>query len=542
MIISGKTSVKIILFLVVFSLLSCATTENSSTSTSARKKSYTAEKSAVLKIKRPYSEITLRKSLVVFHELLNSFDYFNQFTWGDYIFEDYLTVIYGLENFPFESGEGSEISVYDNTGRVREKIIRSVIEINGKGEVWWQTDHRREGEETVFYEVLTNRFSVPVSVRFRNADTGKAFSRDTMFGESVRDAMLRMSDEEIQAKLDRERGEDAVHKLLPVYEDLKNIGIEIVEAGGKKLEAVHYQKAVSDAEGSGTLDVWYTPEIPHGLVRIMMNKKTVAEITGWISGAERLITEDSPHELPAYSTGNNNEVHGTADTYSEGTAEDPVKLDTEEVWEGSVEPEGKSYYFFEVPSRGDIRCTVSGFSGLAELYYYGDDYTYSNWITGSEGGELDFQEYAAEKGDLVYFTVNDIRDNYSEGENYFIDIQIDPLLDPSGVRMMNNYKNNPEILKKGKNRIKISGSDILYFVYETEEGGDAEILIEEFEYENERFSFLDIDKGSYSSSAYSDSIDSRKINITGLEKGTKLYFYMIRKEGLKSKKINITVK
>ena len=71
---------------------------------------------------------------------------------------------------------------------------------NGKGELWWQTEHSREGDDPVFYEVLTNRFSVPVSVRFRNAETGKAFSRDTMFGESVRDAMIVMSDDEIRAK------------------------------------------------------------------------------------------------------------------------------------------------------------------------------------------------------------------------------------------------------------------------------------------------------------------------------------------------------
>ena len=544
MYITGKLAIKILLVFSLLSLFSCANTGNSAPGKFAPAGSYAAEEPSILEITKPYSGITLSKSLVLFHELLNSYDYFNQFTWGDYIFEDYLTVIYGLVNYPFDTGSGTEISVYDNNGRVLEKVVWSVIETNGKGEVWWQTEHSKEGDGSIFYEVLTNRFSVPVSVKFRNTETGKAFSRDTMFGESVRDAMLSMSDDEIQAKLDEERGEDAAAKLLPVYENLKTTGVETVEAGGRKIEAVHYQSSVAEGGGSGTLDVWYNPDLPHGIVRIILNKKTVAEITGWIEGAERKITEDSPHELPAYSTGNNknNEKQLSSEAYSEGTVQNPVKLNTEEVWEGSVEPEGISYYFFEVPSRGDITCTVSGFSGLAELYYFGSDSSFSNWKTGSEGGELDFQEYAAEKGDLLYFTVNDLSDNYSKGESFYIDIQLDPLLDPLGVRMLNEFRNDPETLEKGKNRIKASGSDVMYFIYEADAGGDAELVIEDIDNENEKFYFIDVEEGSFSSSEYAETSNTQKIRITGLEKGARLYFYLVRKEELKNKKINITIK
>ena len=542
MFVAGKISAKIILIFILFNFFSCAGTQNRSSDLSVHEERYPAGDAGVLKITKPYSDITMRKSLVLFHEFLNSYDYFNQFTWGDYIFEDYLTVIYGLVNSPFKKGSGCEMSVYDNTGKIREKFIWSVIDINGKGEVWWQTEHRREDEESIFYEVLTNRFSVPVTVRFRNEETGKAFSRDTMFGESVLDASLRMSDDEIQAKLDEERGEDVLNKLLTVYENMKNSGVEKIEAGGKKIEAVHYQSKATDNAETGTLDVWYSPEIPQGIVRIAMNKKTVAEVTGWISGAERKITENSPYELPAYSTGNSEAKQSAVRTYSEGTAEDPVMLSSEEMWEGSVAPEGKSFYFFKVPSRGDVKCTVSGFTGLAELYFFGNDNSFSNWITGSEGGELDFQAYAAEKGDRLYFTVNDIKDSYSEGEKYYIDVQVDPLLDPLGIRMLNKYKTDPEVLERGKNRIKISGSDILYFVYEMEENGNAELLVEDLDNENERFSFIDVEEGSYSSAEDSEVGNIRKIRITGLKKGARLYFYLARKDNLKNKKINISVK
>ena len=538
-----KTAGRLIFLFSFFIILSCATTAGNKAVSFSSSESSTVKKARVMKIKKPYSQITLRKSLVQFHELINSFDYFNQFTWGDYIFEDYLTIIYGLDSSVYRTGDGCVISVYDSNGQVRETIGRSVIETNGKGEIWWQTEHTREGEEPVFYEVLTNRFSVPVTVRFRNSETGEAFSRDTMFGESVLDAMLSMSDKEIQEKLDEERDEYAVQKLMPVYENIKNIGVEVVEAGGKKIEAVHYQGEIPDNGGTGTLDVWYTPELPHGIVRIIMNRTTVAEITEWISGAERKITEDSPHELPAYSTGGGSaDIPESGSAYSEGTPGDPVKLSVDEVWEGSVEAEGVSYYFFEVPEQGDVKCTVRDFTGLAELYYYGNDYSYKDWTTGSEGGELDFQEYAARKGDLLYFTVNDISDSYSEGEKYYIDIQVDPLLDPLGVRMLNNYSSNPEVLDEGKNRIKISGSDISYFVFVMKEAGNIELIVDNYENEDERFEFIDVDKGSYSSSGYVDKSESRLINITGLEKGASLYFYHVRKDGLKNKKINITVK
>ena len=536
-----RTAVGISVICILISVLSCASSESTSSS-SGKITGGSESREKILEISKPYSIITFRKSLVQFHEILNSYDYFNQFTWGDYIFEDYLTTIYGLENSEFDENEGTEISVYDNNGKIREKVKRSVIEKNGKGETWWQTEHSKEGSGVIFYEVKTNRFSVPVSVRFRNNETGEAFSRDTMFGESVRDAMLSMSDEEIQAKLDEERGEEAVNKLMPVYENLKNIGIETIEAGGRKIEAVHYQGTVPNSEGDRILDVWYTPEISQGIVRIIMNRTVVAEITEWVYDAERAITEDSPHELPAYSTGGNETVSEAVNIYSEGTVSAPVKLDINEVWEGSVEPEGVSYYFIEVPENGDVICNISGFSGLAELYNYGNDYSFSEWITGSEGGELDFQVYAAEKGDLIYFSVNDINDSYSDGERFFIDITVNPLLDPMGIKLLGRYKDNPAVLEKGKNRIRISGPDPEYFVYEMEESGDAVLLIEDIDSLIEKFYFIDTEKSSYSSSSYSEKDDYSELKITGLEKGEKLYFYIVRKDNLKNKKINIIIR
>ena len=521
-------------FIIIF--ISCSTVENNTSGISESTGRDNMKNDPVVRITKPYSEVSLNKSLVQFHEILNSRDYFNQFTWGDYIFEDYLTTIYGLDNGEYEEGEGCEISLYDNEGRVREKVKRSVIEKNGKGEIWWQTEHSREAADPVFYEVLTNRFSVPVSVRFRNAETGKAFSRDTMFGESVRDAMLVMSDAEIRAKLDKERGEEAVNKLLPVYNNMADKGVEIIDAAGKKFEAVRYHGILQEG-ASGSLDIWYTPEIPQGIIRINMNGSTVAEITGWISGAERQITDETPHELPAYSTGNDEIDPGSVSTYSEGTVSDPVRLDIEEVWEGSVEPAGVSYYSFEVPERGDVELT-----GLAELYNYGNDYSYNNWISGSEGDELDFQISAAEKGEIIYFSVNDIKDNYSNGERFYIDITINPLLDSSGVIMMNNYRNNPEILKDGKNRIKVSGNDIRYFLYRKKDNGNISIHIENCDSDSEIFSFLTAENSIYSSLGEFEQVDGKKIiNLEGIEAGGEIYFYLMRKEGLRNKKITVTV-
>ncbi len=280
-----KVSAVLIPVFAVFLIISCTTTVNTA-AVSAAGKTYTKHEDPVIRITKTYSEATLRKSLVQFHELLGSFDYFDQFTWGDYIFEDYLTVIYGLENSHFSTGEGSEISIYDKNGKIREKIIRTVIEKNSEGEIWWQTEHSRKGEDTVFYEVLVNRYFVPVTVRFRNSETGGLLSRDTMFGESVRDAMLNISEEEIKSKLDEEREDYAVQNLPSIYSRIKNSGSEVITAGGRKIETVHYIGELPSDEGPGTVDIWYSPDIPQGIVRINVNNETAAEISAWIKGAE----------------------------------------------------------------------------------------------------------------------------------------------------------------------------------------------------------------------------------------------------------------
>lgn len=538
---TASAAAKSLLILFTIFLFSCVSAENNYTSKESSSYQPKSESSMPEEIKNPYTEFTLKKSLVQFHEILSSYDYFSQFIWGDYIFEDCLTIIYGLESGQYEDGEGTEVSVYDNNGQVSEIIKRSVVESNGKEEIWWQTEHVK-GEKVVFYELLTNRFSVPVSVHFRNPENGKAFSRDTMFGESVRDAALSMSEDEIRAKLTEERNEDAVNKLYPIYENIKELGIETIEAGERKLKAVHYSAVLSEA-GGGTLDVWYSPDIPQGIIRIVKDGQVVAEITAWLTGAEKQITEENPDELPVYSTGTDDVIYESSSSYSEGTAADPVKLDFEEIWEGSVEPEGVSYYYFEVPYRGDVNCTVSGFEGLAELYYYGSDYSFTDWITGSEGSELDFQNYFAEKGDVIYFTINDIQDNYSEGDRYFIDISINPLLERDGILMINKYRENPHILKEGKNRLKVSGDEILYFLYKKRGSGNTEILIENYSSEDEIFNFIDAENSSYISAGGFEQDDGKKsITVEGLEDGAELYFYMVRKAELKSKKITIIVK
>ena len=111
-----------------------------------------------------------------------------------------------------------------------------------------------------------------------------------------------------------------------------------------------------------------------------------------------------------------------------------------------------------------------------------------------------------------------------------------------GIKLIGRYKDNPAVLEKGKNRIRISGPDPEYFVYEMEESGDAVLLIEDIDSLIEKFYFIDTEKSSYSSSSYSEKDDYSELKITGLEKGEKLYFYIVRKDNLKNKKINIIIR
>ena len=304
----------------VFLIISCATSDMRNTDKVYRNNDQDSRLTSLLKIKNNYSELTLKRSLVQFHEILRSYDYFNQFIWGDYIFEDYLTTINGLDSVFFQKGEGSEVSVYDDIGNVTERIRRCVIDSENDGGIWWQVEHEK-GDDTVFYELLTDRFSVPVEVRFRDPETGKGLSRFTMIGKSILDKSFIVSDAEIKSALANDRSEDVREKILPIYENSEFTGEEIITAGGRRIKTAHYRRIIN---GSDDIDIWYSPDIPQGIVRIKMGDKKIAEITDWIAGAERKIPEESLYKIPTYTLDENTETAGSKSASSGGKASDPA--------------------------------------------------------------------------------------------------------------------------------------------------------------------------------------------------------------------------
>ena len=108
--------------------------------------------------------------------------------------------------------------------------------------------------------------------------------------------------------------------------------------------------------------------------------------------------------------------------------------------------------------------------------------------------------------------------------------------------MMNNYRNNPEILEDGKNRIKVSGNDIRYFLYRKNDNGNISIHVENCDSDSEIFSFLTAENSIYSSLGEFEQGEGKKtINLEGIEAGGEIYFYLVRKKGLRNKKITVTV-
>ncbi|MEA1911697.1 MAG: hypothetical protein U9N32_08520, partial [Spirochaetota bacterium] len=210
---------------------------------------------------------------------------------------------------------------------------------------------------------------------------------------------------------------------------------------------------------------------------------------------------------------------------SEGSMEFPILISPYEEYYGSVSDEGISYYKFTNTKRADLFIEVFGFEGYAELVYFGNDSKFENWSTRSEGGMLNVEDYMVLPGETVYFSVNDIIDEYSVGEHYTIYIDQNPILDPIGIMMIGDIYNSALELESGDSYSLAAGSDGLDYYKTTIKNGSTLIIEIVNEPDFGSLEWFDTMNGSFSGMSSEWGSGSKTITIEGLKPGTECYYY-----------------
>ena len=197
--------------------------------------------------------------------------------------------------------------------------------------------------------------------------------------------------------------------------DPQIIGIEQIITRAGTFETVH----ISDSTDRGDkTDYWISPDVPGQILKIEYTgadgqSSFYSEIIMVWDDRIPLIKEEEIVDALIFNSG---------ETYSEGAIEEPVFLFPGDEYYGSVEEGGTSYYMFYVDGKSSVNIEVNGLQGLAEILFYNEDFTYEEWISSAEGDYLNIEYDDAPEGTYLYFSINDVIDQWSEGESYYINI------------------------------------------------------------------------------------------------------------------------
>jgi hypothetical protein len=491
--------------------------------------------------RRDYEREEVDVRLAQFFKLLMSHDYFGQFTRGDPVFEDYLVTYFGLEGGPYYLGRGVERTVYDQDETVRSRYRRVLIDEEGEnGESrWWQIRHLQNGEEYL-YETLVGPYGVPREIRYRQPGREGYGSRGTSLGEAVVRAEERMSPQEIRDRLAEQRRSEMDGGMIDFYEGIEETSRETITAAGRKVYTIRLEGEMR-SEDAGTVAVFYSPDVPGGIVRITMAGQVYAEITGWIDDGRRIIEPDMVQgggAAAAADTPGSAEA-AAAPAESEGSPSAPVRLTPGSPHRGSVAAGETSYYTVPVSSRSDVVVELTGLDGAAALYSFGSDSSFDQWRTGSEGGTPSITEYFVPKGGALYFTVEPMSDR---GLQYTVQVRSDQLLDPLGVRTRGDYRSRTEPLQQGENRLLVLPGALNYYELPVQEQDSVTLKVAGLQEGAASFDFLTVADGSYAGlSGMQRSPSEKEISLQGLQSGSTLYFYLVASEQARERELTVTV-
>jgi hypothetical protein len=211
----------------------------------------------------------------------------------------------------------------------------------------------------------------------------------------------------------------------------------------------------------------------------------------------------------------------------EGSPAEPVVLLPGDYHRGSVSPEGTSFYRIDVQRRADISIEVSDLEGDAELFYFAGDAGYADWVSASSGWTLDMQEYYAEPGMRLYFSITDYADDSGEGESYSIQVMEDPVLSTTGIMIRGDiYTGAEEVGAGGRFRKSLGSEALVYYKTTVRTGPNLRIEAENLP-PGANLVWFDTLEGSYGSGA-TEMQDGRTIvTVSGLAPGSVCLYYVV---------------
>jgi hypothetical protein len=475
-----------------------------------------------LAITQEYDLESLLQPLVQLNLLRESADYFGQFVWDDdWIFPDYLFKIFWLDSGPYREGQGTTLVSRTPQGEIDHRLSRALVEVLPDGSRWWQVSQEVGGQE-LFYEVLVSPLDIEEALRYLHPESGEHYEYISIFGEQAEQALETMSEEELRARIQGDTAEELARYRQFVVNDPQVLGQEMVEVAAGRFPAVHLQDALGD-EGQYRADYWLSPAVPGGILKMVYSnpgngEEWTTELSEMTEGNTRQLLEVRAHGAGAAAPGRQAE--------SEGSPDRPVELFVGQPHYGGVGPEDASYYALTVDRQSDITIEVSELAGDAELYYYAEDPTFENWVTSSQGSSLNVEDYLVPAGTTLYFSVVDYSDEYGEGELYTITVGQSFVLDRTGIMMRGNIRGEARALESGRSYTESLERDGLN-CYEVLVRSGGTLMIEAVGLSEEAaLSWFDAEGGTYSGASSSWEAGVQRLEIDGLQPGTRCFFYI----------------
>ncbi len=484
-----------------------------------------------LEIQRPYDRRSLMLPVLQYRNFMMSYDYFFTFAWGDEIFTDFLFRIFRLEESPYQEGDGTVLTTRSPDGSMDHILEKALIRVYPDGSKWWQVRQYLRGME-ILYEVLISELGVPMLVRYVHPETGEKHERGPFVTMSLENVLQEMTMEELKVQLTAQT-EEAVEQAWNgnIFHDAKILGEETIEVAAGVFRAVHIRDEQTDGAETIT-DYWISPDVPGNLVKVhgedrQQGREYTVELTALHSNKTGLIHESEIVPESLYEDSEMSMAEGMQEGVSEGSPEDPVELAVGELYYGSVGPESISYYKINVRKRSDIFVEVSDFPGFAELYDYGTDSTYQDWLSGSSGSTMDLQAYFTEPGTTLYFTIEDIEDEYAVGETYTIFVSQSFILDSTGILIRGEIYKEAVALESGNSYLESLGADGLNYYKTTIQKGPHLMVSVENLLPSAGLCWFEAQNGSYTSAGVWVKQDGVPImEVKGLSPGTICYYYI----------------
>lgn len=233
------------------------------------------------------------RALVQLDEIRESGEYFDQYMWGDQLFEDSLASITWLAGDPLQPGRGVEMVVYDDFGgeylRVRRGWVREGDRSGqaGQPDLWWKMVWKKAGGKEFICETLVDEAGVPQLLRVKDLDSGETMKRPTFYTMMLEDGSSEASGGNAEAGTGggnwfRNIREDEYRAgITPLYAGMEIVGEEAVMIGGRWVRAVRMESAPV-VQGQ-VLEAWFSPDVSGRLLRIALRDgRTIVEVTAFI--------------------------------------------------------------------------------------------------------------------------------------------------------------------------------------------------------------------------------------------------------------------